>query len=142
MSNVNSLVGIAVFGIVGAILMAALLGLLLVLSGSSRGAAPGVRVAFGVASVVVLVALPTSTAVDFLSSGSGFWPAFAAAVCVAAIVCAVNVVMLPMVARRQASTGDRSALASLRPSLPVSAAGLLICLVLGLVGTSVAALLV
>ena len=142
MSNVNSLVDIAVFGIVGAILMAALLGLLLVLSGSSRGAAPGVRVAFGIASLVVLVALPTLAAADTLSSGAGFWSAFAAAACVAAIVCAVNVVMLPMVARRRASAGDRYALASLRPSLPVLATGLLICLALGLVGASVAALLV
>jgi hypothetical protein len=37
MTSVNSLVNIAVFGIGGAVLVAALIGLLLVLSGSSRG---------------------------------------------------------------------------------------------------------
>jgi hypothetical protein len=142
MASVNSLVNIAVFGIGGAIVMAALLGLLLVASGSSRGVSPRLRVVFGGFSVGVLVALPVLAAANTLASGSGFWAAFAAAACVAAVVCAVNVVMLPVVARRQAAAGDRSALASLRPSLPLLAAALLVCLVLGLVGASVAALAV
>ncbi|PDP89034.1 hypothetical protein CQJ94_04660 [Glycomyces fuscus] len=142
MASVNSLVNIAVFGIGGAIVMAALLGLLLVVSGSSRGTSPRSRAAFGVASVVVLLALPTLAAANTLAAGSGFWAAFAAAACVAAVMCAVNVVMLPMVARRQSSGGGQSALASLRPSLPLLAAALLVCLALGLVGASVAALAV
>ncbi|QUX28029.1 hypothetical protein KGD83_22580 [Nocardiopsis akebiae] len=142
MASVSSLVNIAVFGVVGAILMAALLGLLLVVSGSSRGASPRSRAAFGIASVVVLVALPTLAAANTLAAGSGFWTGFAAAACVAAVVCAVNVVMLPVVARRQSSGGGGSAVSALRPSLPLLAAALLICLVLGLVGASVAALVV
>ncbi|NYH54088.1 hypothetical protein HNR06_003677 [Nocardiopsis arvandica] len=142
MTSVNSLVDIAVFGIVGAIMMAALIGLLLVLPGGAREAPPGVRVAFGAASVVLLVALPVLAAANTLSAGSGFWTAFAVASCVVAVVYAVNVAMLPLVARRQAASGDRSALASLRPSLPVLAVGLLVCLTLGLVGASVAALVV
>ncbi|GAA1443168.1 hypothetical protein [Nocardiopsis tropica] len=142
MTSVNSLVDIAVFGIVGAIMMAALIGLLLVVSGSARGASPQVRVAFGVASVVLLVALPTLTAANTLSSGSGFWVAFATATCVVAVVYAVNVAMLPVVARRRAAATGETALASLRPSPPVLAAGLLICLALGLLGAAVAALVV
>ncbi len=142
MASVNSLVNIAVFGVVGAILMAALLGLLLVVSGSSRGASPRSRAAFGIASVVVLIALPTLAAANTLAAGAGFWAAFAAAACVAAVLCAVNVVMLPVVARRQSSGGGQAALSSLRPSLPLLAAALLVCLVLGLVGASVAALVV
>ncbi|WP_026122366.1 hypothetical protein [Nocardiopsis halotolerans] len=141
MTCVNSLVNIAVFGIVGAIMMAALLGLLLVLSGSSRGASPRSRTAFGVASVVLLVALPTLTAVATLAGGAGFWAAFATATCVVALMCAVNVVMLPAVARRQSSGGGQSALSSFRLSLPVLAVLLLVCVVLGLLGSSVAALI-
>ncbi|MCP3016504.1 hypothetical protein NGM33_24555 [Nocardiopsis dassonvillei] len=142
MASVSSLVNIAVFGVVGAILMAALLGLLLVVSGSSRGASPRSRAAFGIASVVVLVALPTLAAANALAAGSGFWAGFAASACVAAVVSAVNVVMLPMVARRQSSGGGQSAVSALRPSLPLVAAALLVCLALGLVGASVAALVV
>lgn len=141
MTHVNSLVNIAVFGIAGAIVMAALIGLLLLLPGGSRKKAPRTRAAFGVASVVLLVALPTLAAANALATGVGFWTAFATASCVVAVVCAVNVVALPMVARRRAAAGERSALASLRPSLPVLAAGLLVCLTLGLVGASAAALL-
>ncbi|WP_160051613.1 hypothetical protein [Nocardiopsis sp. FR26] len=141
MSGVNSLVNIAVFGIVGAIMMAALVGLLLVVSGSARGATPVVRGAFGVVSVLLLVALPTLAAVNSLSAGVGFWTAFATATCVAAVVYAVNVALLPVVARRRFA-GQRSALASLRPSLPVLAVGLLVCVSLGLLGSGLAALLV
>ncbi|MFD6949416.1 hypothetical protein A6A08_04770 [Nocardiopsis sp. TSRI0078] len=142
MTSVNSLVDIAVFGIVGAIMMAALIGLLLVLPGGASGTTPKGRVAFGTASVVLLVALPTLAAADSLSAGAGFWTAFAVASCAVAVVYAVNVGMLPLVARRRAAAGGRSALASLRPSLPVLAVGLLVCLALGLLGASVSALIV
>lgn len=142
MTSVNSLVDIAVFGIVGAIMMAALIGLLLVVTGSARGASPRVRTAFGAASVVLLLALPTLAAANALSGGSGFWTAFATASCVVAVVYAVNVAMLPVVARRQAAASGDGALAGLRPSLPLLAAGLLICVALGLFGAAVAALVV
>ncbi|GAB2490853.1 hypothetical protein [Nocardiopsis aegyptia] len=140
MTSVNSLVNIAVFGIVGAIMMAALIGLLLVLSGSARGVTPPVRVAFGVASVVLLVALPSLAAANTLAGGGSFWTAFAVASCVVAVVYAVNVVLLPVIARRQAAATGGDVPAGLSPSLPVLALGLVFCVVLGLVGAGVAAL--
>ncbi|KOX24151.1 hypothetical protein [Nocardiopsis sp. NRRL B-16309] len=142
MTSVNSLVNIAVFGIVGAIMMAALIGLLLVLSGSARGVTPPVRVAFGVASVVLLVALPSLAAANTLAGGRGFWTAFAVASCVVAVVYAVNVALLPVIARRQATATGSALPAGLTPSLPVLALGLVFCLVLGLLGAGVAALAV
>jgi hypothetical protein len=141
MATVNSLVNIAVFGIVGAIMMAALIGLLLVLSGSGREVAPPVRVAFGAASVVLLVALPSLAAANALSGGAGFWAAFAVASCVVAVVYAVNVALLPVIVRRQAAATGRALPVALAPSLPVLALGLVFCLVLGLLGAGVAALI-
>lgn len=143
MANVNSLVDIAVFGIGGAIVMAALIGLLLVASGSDRGASSRWRVGFGVASVVLLLVLPTLTAVNTLDAGAGFWQAFAAASGAVALVYAVNLALLPLVARRQAAMGGgRGSMPRLRPSLPVLAVGLLVCLSLGLLGAGVGSLLV
>ncbi|MEV2275205.1 hypothetical protein AB0I72_06430 [Nocardiopsis sp. NPDC049922] len=142
MTSVNSLVNIAVFGIGGAVITAALIGLLLVVAGSGNGASPRVRTVFGTASVVLLVLLPTLAAANVLAGGAGFWTAFATAVCVAVVVCAVNVALLPLAARRQAAAGGADALAALRPSLPVVAVSLVICLVVGLLGAGVAALTV
>lgn len=143
MADVNSLVDIAVFGIGGAIVMAALIGLLLVASGSDRGASPLSRVGFGIASVVLLLVLPTLTAVSTLGSGAGFWQAFAAASGAVALVYVVNIALLPVVARRQsAASGGQGAVPRLRLSLPVLAVGLVICLSLGLLGAGVGSLLV
>lgn len=137
MTNVNSLVNIAVFGIGGAIVMAALIGLLLVASGSARGASPRVRLAFSCASIVLLVSLPSLAATNALATGATFGTAFVTATCVVAIVYAVNIALLPIVARRQAAAGGRPTLAGLRPSLPVLTVGLGICLLMGLLGSVV-----
>ncbi|MFY7068504.1 hypothetical protein ACOQFV_21815 [Nocardiopsis changdeensis] len=135
MTSVNSLVDIAVFGIVGAIMMAALVGLLLVASGRAGGVSPGVQRGFAAAALALLVAVPTLAAINVLASGAGFWRAFAVAACVAAIAAAVNIGLSPLVARRQGSAGT-----VLRPSLPVFAIGLVLCLALGLVTAGLAAL--
>ena len=142
MTDVNSLVNIAVFGIGGAIVMAALIGLLLVASGSARGASPRARLAFGCASIVLLVALPSLAATNALATGAGFGAAFVTAACVVAIVYAVNIALLPVVARRQAAVSGQAALARLRPSLPVLLAGLGICMLMGLLGSVVGLLAV
>ncbi|WP_306368562.1 hypothetical protein [Nocardiopsis sp. CC223A] len=137
MATVNSLVDIAVFGIVGAIMMAALVGLLLVASGRAGGISPGVQRGFAAAALGLLVAVPTLAAINVLSSGAGFWRAFAVAACVAAIAAAVNIGLSPLIAKRQGGGG-----AALRPSLPVFAVGLVLCLTLGLVTAGLAALFV
>ncbi|CAL9416506.1 hypothetical protein SUDANB121_01781 [Nocardiopsis dassonvillei] len=137
MTSVNSLVDIAVFGIVGAIMMAALVGLLLVASGRPGGIPPWARRAFPAAALALLVALPTLAAISVLSSGEGFWTAFAVATCVAAVAAAVNIGLSPLVARRQGGTAT-----VLRPSLPVFAVGLVLCTALGLVAAGLAALFV
>lgn len=142
MTNVNSLVNIAVFGIGGAIVMAALIGLLLVASGSARGASPRVRLIFGCASIVLLVSLPSLAATNALATGAAFGTAFVTATCVVAVVYAVNIALFPIVTRRQAAASGQPTLARLRPSLPVLAAGLGICLLLGLLGSVVGLLLV
>ncbi|WP_083931749.1 hypothetical protein [Nocardiopsis salina] len=126
----------------GAIVMAALIGLLLVASGSARGASPRARLAFGCASIVLLVALPSLAATNALATGAGFGAAFVTAACVVAIVYAVNIALLPVVARRQAAVSGQAALARLRPSLPVLLAGLGICMLMGLLGSVVGLLAV
>ncbi|WP_028647136.1 hypothetical protein [Nocardiopsis sp. CNT312] len=133
----HSLVDIAVFGIGGAIVMAALIGLLLVVSRGGREGSPLTRALFGSASVAVLVVLPALAAATALPKG--FWAAFAAAACVAAVLCTVNVLLLPAVTRRGAGAG--TALAAVRPTLPVLAAVLVLCAALGLLGAGAAALL-
>lgn len=137
MTNVNSLVNIAVFGIGGAIIMAALIGLLLIASGRARGASPRVRLAFGCASIVLLVSLPSLAATNALATGAAFGTAFVTATCVVAIVYAVNIALLPVVARRQAAAGGQPALPGLRPSLSALMTGLGICLLMGLLGSVV-----
>ncbi|MBR8740670.1 hypothetical protein DSY14_02855 [Nocardiopsis sp. MG754419] len=137
----NSLVNIAVFGIGGAILVAALLGLLLVLSGSSRGASPRMLTAFGVASIVLWVVLPALAALNAMSVGAGFWVAFAGASAVAIVMYAVNAALLPLVVRRQALVSGRSGLSGIRPTPAVLAGGLVICLAMALFVTGVAAVL-
>lgn len=139
MTIVNSLVNIAVFGIGGAILVAALLGLLLVLSGSSRGIPPRLLTAFGAASIVLWVVLPALTALNEMSAGSGFWVGFAGASVVAVVMYAVNAAMLPMVARRQALVSGQAGLAGIKPTPSVLVGGLVICLAMALLVTGVMA---
>jgi hypothetical protein len=133
---VDSLVTIAVFGIAGAAMMAALAGLLLIAAG--RGAGIAVRAAFGVASVALLVAVPALAAADRLGSdpGTGFGGAFAAAFGAVLVVYAVNAAVVPPAARRVA--GTRGAAALPRPSAAVLAGGLLLCAVLSAAGTGLA----
>ena len=137
MTGVNSLVDIAVFGIVGAVMMAALVGLLLVASGRPGGLSPGLQRVFAAAALALLVAVPMLAAISVLSSGAMFWPAFGVATCVAAIAAAVNIGLSPLIAKRQGGVGT-----VLRPSLPVLAVGLVLCLALGLLTTGLAALFV
>ncbi|GAB3707554.1 hypothetical protein GCM10028793_40030 [Nocardiopsis oceani] len=135
----NSLVNIAVFGIGGAIMMAALVGLLLVVSGSARGASPRLFTIFGAASVVLLVLLPALASLNVMSNGAGFWMGFVSASTVAALMYAVNVALLPVLARRQALVSGRSGLSRIKPSAPVLLGGLGVCLALGLLVTGVTA---
>ncbi len=142
MTSVNSLVNIAVFGIGGAIMVAALIGLLLVVSGSARGSSPRLLTAFGAASVLLLVMLPSLAAFNVMSGGGGFWVGFASASVVAAVMYAVNVALLPVLARRQAMVSGRTGLGDLRPSASVLLGGLVICLGVGLLVTGVTAFVV
>lgn len=142
MTSVNSLVNIAVFGIGGAIMVAALIGLLLVVSGSASGASPRLLTVFGAASVVLLVVLPSLAALNVLSGGGGFWVGFVSASVVAAVMYAVNVALLPLLARRQALVSGRPALGELRPSASVLLSGLVVCLGVGLLVTGVTAFIV
>ncbi|GAB3748495.1 hypothetical protein GCM10027590_67320 [Nocardiopsis nanhaiensis] len=137
----NSLVNIAVFGIGGAIMMAALVGLLLVVSGSARGASPRLFTVFGAASVVLLVLLPALASLNVMSDGAGFWMGFVSASTVAAVMYAVNVALLPVLARRQALVSGRPGLSRIKPSAPVLLGGLGVCLALGLIVTGVTAFL-
>ena len=137
----NSLVNIAVFGIGGAIMMAALVGLLLVVSGSARGASPRLFTVFGTASVVLLVLLPALASLNVMSGGAGFWVGFASASTVAAVMYAVNVALLPVLTRRQALVSGRPGLSRIKPTATVLLGGLGVCLALGLLVTGVTAFL-
>ncbi|GHC97233.1 hypothetical protein GCM10007079_50570 [Nocardiopsis terrae] len=142
MTSVNSLVNIAVFGIGGAILVAALIGLLLVVSGSAHGSSPRLLTAFGGASVVLLVVLPALAALNVMAGGGGFWAGLVNATVVAALMYAVNVALLPVLARRQAMVSGRPGLTDLRPSASVLLGGLVVCLGVGLLVTGVTAFVV
>lgn len=141
MISVNSLVDIAVYGIGGAILVAALLGLLLVLSGSSRGASPRLLTVFGTASIVLWIVLPALAALNVMSAGAGFWVGLAGASTVAVVMYGVNAAMLPMVARRQALMSGQAKLAGIRPTPSVLLGGLVVCLAMALLVTGVMAFL-
>jgi hypothetical protein len=133
---VDSLVTIAVFGIAGAAMMAALAGLLLIAAG--RGAGLPVRAAFGAVSAALLLAVPALAAADRLGAdpGTGFGGAFAAAFGAVLVVYVVNAAVVPPAARRVA--GARGATALPRPSAAVLAGGLLLCAVLGAAGAGLA----
>ncbi len=133
----DSLVNIAVFGIVGAAMMAALVGLLLVVSSRGSRATP---LLFGTVSVVLLIGVPSLAALDLLSGdpAAGVGRAFLAAFCVVAVIYAANVSLLPLVARRAAAARGGPLSAELRLSPAILVGGLLICALLGLVGAGLA----
>ncbi|RCV52640.1 hypothetical protein [Marinitenerispora sediminis] len=135
----DALVNIAVFGIAGAVMMAALLGLLLVFAGHER--ARWARVLFGTLSVVVLVALPALAAADLLSTGAapGFGRAFLTAFAVIVIIYAANVALLPLVTRRAAGPDRPAALPRLSAATLVG--GLVVCALLGVVDAGIGSLL-
>ncbi|MDA2807918.1 hypothetical protein [Nocardiopsis suaedae] len=128
----NSLVNIVLFGIVGAVMMAALLGLLLV--AGDRAPRKGVRVAFGAVSVAVLLGVPASAALGELAAGAGYGTAFISALAVEIIIYAANIALLPTVMRRAGrSTADRP-----RPSAAVLFGGLAVSAVLALAASLLA----
>ncbi|MBB4930738.1 hypothetical protein F4561_001558 [Lipingzhangella halophila] len=136
----NSLVNIFVFGTVGALMMAAVLGLLLIRTG--RPARRGMPVAFSAMVVVVLLAVPALAASTVLAAGTGagFGEAYLVAFGVVTLTYLANVALLPLVARRVAAEHGTERAAQLRPSPATLVGGLLICSVFGLVSTGIAVL--
>ncbi|GAB3499795.1 hypothetical protein [Nocardiopsis coralliicola] len=130
----NWLVNIVLFGLVGAVMMAALLGIALVLLGRAPGKAA--RVGLGAATVALMLGVPGLAAADALSSG-GFPTALASAFAVAVIVYAVNVALFPAVLRRAGRAAPPRA--ALSPGL--LAGGVLVCAVLALAAAGIAAAL-
>ncbi|WP_017541116.1 MULTISPECIES: hypothetical protein [Nocardiopsis] len=130
----NSLVNIVLFGIVGAVMMAALLGLLLV--AGDRAPAKGVRIAFGAVSVAVLLGVPASAALGELAAGGGYGAAFLSALAVEIIIYAVNIALLPAVLRRSGGAPERP-----RPSAALLGGGLVVSGVLALAASLLALLL-
>ncbi|GAA1986984.1 hypothetical protein GCM10009799_10680 [Nocardiopsis rhodophaea] len=133
----NWLVNIAVFGIVGAVIMAALIGLLLVLGSRTGGRGP--QAVFGAVSLVVLIAVPALAAVNLLNTApdTGFGLMFLVAFGVALVICAVNIAFLPLVARRAAAGRGEELAAGPRLSPALLGGGVLVCAVLGLVSAGV-----
>ncbi|RNL82104.1 hypothetical protein EFW17_20265 [Halostreptopolyspora alba] len=129
-----------VFGTVGALLIAALLGLLLVSTGRSAGR--GVPVALGATALAVLLAVPTLAASNVVAAGgrAGFGLAFLVAFGVVALTYVVNVALLPLMSRRVAAVHGTERASRLYPSGGTLAGGLLICAAFGLVGASIAVL--
>ncbi|MFC3998823.1 hypothetical protein ACFOVU_23055 [Nocardiopsis sediminis] len=136
----NSLVNIVMFGIVGAVMMAALIGLLLVASG--RNAGRTVRVLFGGVSVVLLLMVPSIAALNLLAAepSAGFGRAFLVAFCVVAIVYAANVALIPLALRRAAAMRGLGRPAPRRLSPATLLGGLIMCAVLGAVDAGLALL--
>ncbi|WP_046472470.1 hypothetical protein [Allosalinactinospora lopnorensis] len=136
----SSLVTIVVFGIVGAVMMAALLGLLLVLTG--RAAGRSVQVAFGAMSVAVLLTVPALAASTLLAGdpAAGFGGAFLVAFCVVAVIYLANVALFPMAARRVAAEHGTGRSGVPTPSPAALAVGLLVCAAFGLASTGTAVL--
>ncbi|GAA3735110.1 hypothetical protein GCM10022205_21020 [Spinactinospora alkalitolerans] len=132
------LVNVAVFGIAGAVMMGALIGLLLVFSERTIGV--GVQILFGAMSAVILVALPAMAAAGTFDAGAGFGQAFLAAFCVVTVVYAANIALLPLVAQRAAARRGAGP-TRLRLSPTTLAGGLVVCAVLGLIGAALGTVL-
>ncbi len=137
----NILVNILVFGIIGALMMAALLGLLLVRTGGTANR--GLPVAFGAMAVVVVLAVPALAASRTMATdpGAGLGWAFLVAFAVVTISYLANVALLPMVRRRMAAVHGAGRAARLAPSGAALAGGLLLCAALGLISAGIAVML-
>ncbi|MFC4561625.1 hypothetical protein ACFO4E_07135 [Nocardiopsis mangrovi] len=127
----NSLVNIVAFGIAGAVMMAALIGLLLIASG--RNAGRPVRILFGAVAVVLLLMVPSIAALNLLAAdpSAGFGRALLVAFCVVAIVYATNVALIPLALRRAAAARGLDRPAPLRLTPATLLGGLIICAALG-----------
>ncbi|MBX9388194.1 hypothetical protein ACFPZ0_14195 [Streptomonospora nanhaiensis] len=141
----DSLVNIAVFGVVGAVMMAALVGLLLVVR--RRGTAPVASALLGAACVALLLAVPALAAAGLWGArpGAGIGQAFLVASAAVVVVYAAGVALLPLVARQAAAArgqaAPRLAGLGLRLSARVALGGLAVCAALGAAGTGIAAAL-
>ncbi|GAB3447538.1 hypothetical protein GCM10027570_20090 [Streptomonospora sediminis] len=135
----NSLVNIAVFGIAGAVMLAALIGLLLAAAGRSAVLPKGV---LGAACTAVLLAVPALAAVRTLGGdpAAGAGQAFLVASAATLVVYAAGAAMLPLVARR-AAAGRGAAVPNGLLTPAAAGGGLLVCAALGAAGTGIALLL-
>nr|WP_221308645.1 hypothetical protein [Nocardiopsis mwathae] len=121
-------------------MMAALIGLLLVIGGRGKGRGP--QAVFGTVSVVLLIAVPALAAANLLGTvpEAGFGQAFLVAFGVALVIGAVNIALLPVVARRAAAAQGEELAPGLRLSPALAGGGLLVCAVLGLIGAGIGTL--
>ncbi|KIH96895.1 hypothetical protein LP52_22370 [Streptomonospora alba] len=131
----NSLVDIVVFGIAGAVVLAAVVGLLLV---AGRSLPKG---ALGAVCVALLLAVPAMAASRTLSGGVGAGGAFLVASAAVVIVYAAGVALLPIVTRQAAAGRGVAVPSGLRITPATAGGGLLVCAVLGAAGTGIALLI-
>lgn len=134
----SALINIAVFGIVGAVMMAALIGLLLAATVRRSGA--WVASVFSTVAVVLLIAVPALAVVNVRATGTGtgFGQAWLVAFAVVAIVYAANLFLLPLVRRRFAAVWDSQQARELRVSWPMLAGGVVLCALLAMCATAIA----
>ncbi|TQN32120.1 hypothetical protein FHX37_2048 [Haloactinospora alba] len=134
----SALINIAVFGVVGAVMMAALIGLLLATTARRSGA--WVASVFSTVSVVLLIAVPALAVVNVRATvtGTGLGQAWLVAFAVVAIVYAANLFLLPLVRRRFAAVRDDRGARELRVSWSMLAGGVVLCALLAVCATAVA----
>ncbi|QBI53720.1 hypothetical protein [Streptomonospora litoralis] len=136
----NSLVDIAVFGMAGAVTLAALVGLLLVVAGRS---AVLPKSALGAVCAALLLAVPALAAGRTLGgdAGAGAGQAFLVASATMAVVYAAGAALLPLVVRRAAAGRGVAVPRGLRPTPAAAGWGVLVCAAFGAAGTGIALLL-
>ncbi|MFC4866241.1 MULTISPECIES: hypothetical protein [Streptomonospora] len=136
----SSLVDIAVFGIAGAVMLAALVGLLLV---AGRSAAAPAKGALGAVCAALLLAVPALAAARTLGGdpAAGAGQAFLVASAAVVVVYAAGMALLPLVARQAAAGLGVAEPRGLRLTPAVAGGGLLVCAALGAAGTGIALLL-
>nr|WP_156000086.1 hypothetical protein [Streptomonospora sp. PA3] len=134
------MVDIAVFGIAGAVLLAALTGLLLVAARRSAALPKG---ALGAACAVLLLAVPALAAGRTLGGdpAAGWGQAFLVASAAVVVVYAAGMALLPLVARQAAAGRGVAVPRGLRLTPAAAGGGLLVCAALGAAGTGIALLL-
>ncbi|GAA4889847.1 hypothetical protein [Streptomonospora salina] len=130
----DSLVDIVVFGFAGAVVLAALVGLLLV---AGRSLPTG---ALGAVCAALLLAVPAMAAGRTLSAGVGAGQAFLVASASVVVVYAAGVALLPIVARQAAAGRGTAVPSGLRFTPATAGGGLLVCAALGAAGTGIALL--